>query len=181
MSGEPNLIADYETGPISFQGLPVTSNGAEEEKKAFGHSVTVATTTVEGRTTTTVEGHEVDVEGRDPTPEELLTLRLVPAAMPWAAIGMCLVEFAERASYYGCTGVFANFIRGPLPIGGNGAGAVAPGALWLNESAGALGLGTQTSSALTVLFTFLASRFLSWEESSPIRGGGVIRRSASGL
>lgn len=68
MSGEPNLIADYETGPISFQGLPVTSNGAEEEKKAFGHSVTVATTTVEGRTTTTVEGHEVDVEGRDPTP-----------------------------------------------------------------------------------------------------------------
>lgn len=32
----------------------------------------------------------------------------------------------------------------------------APGELGRNQSAGALGLGTQTASALTVLFTFLA-------------------------
>jgi POT family proton-dependent oligopeptide transporter len=40
---------------------------------------------------------------------------------------MCLIEFSERASYYGCKGPFNNFINRPLPIGGNGAGAVAPG------------------------------------------------------
>lgn len=69
---------------------------------------------------------------------------------------MCLVEFAERASYYGCSGVFANFIKNPLPPGGNGAGAVAAGALGLNQKAGALNLGATMSTALTTLFTYLA-------------------------
>ena len=30
---------------------------------------------------------------------------------------MCLIEFAERASYYGCKGPFNNFINNPLPPG----------------------------------------------------------------
>ncbi len=43
--------------------------------------------------------------------------------------------------------MFSNFVRGPLPEGGNGAGAVAPGAAGLNQSAGALGMGSVAASA----------------------------------
>jgi hypothetical protein len=81
---------------------------------------------------------------------------------------MCLIEFAERASYYGCRGPFNNFINRPLPIGGNGAGAVAPGAAGLNQSAGALGRGSVTATALVQMFNFLAYVF-------PIWGGESIR------
>jgi hypothetical protein len=38
----------------------------------------------------------------EPTDEEYATLRKVPAKMPWTAVAMCIVELAERASYYGC-------------------------------------------------------------------------------
>lgn len=69
---------------------------------------------------------------------------------------MCLVEFSERASYYGSIGPFNNFINNPLPPGGNGAGAVPKGAAGLNESAGALGKGSVVASALVNMFTFLA-------------------------
>ena len=65
-------------------------------------------------------------------------------------------QFSERASYYGTSGVFGNFIRLPLPEGGSGTGAVAKGPAGVNQSAGALGLGLQTSTALTQVFTFLA-------------------------
>ena len=74
----------------------------------------------------------------------------------WVAIFMCLIELTERASYYGSSGPFNNFINNPLPSGGNGAGAVAKGKAGTNESAGALGLGSVDASALTNLFTFLA-------------------------
>lgn len=46
----------------------------------------------------------------------------------WVAIAMCLIEFAERASYYGSEGPFNNFINNPLPAGGPGTGAVPKGA-----------------------------------------------------
>ena len=77
-----------------------------------------------------------------------LTYR-VDAPLKWAAIAMCIVELAERASYYGCKDVFANFVRGPLPIGGNGAGAVASGAMGEDQTAGALGMGSVAASATT--------------------------------
>lgn len=40
-----------------------------------------------------------ELEGEEPTEEELRTLRKVPAPMPWAALGMCVVELAERVSF----------------------------------------------------------------------------------
>jgi POT family proton-dependent oligopeptide transporter len=46
-----------------------------------------------------------------------------------------------------------NFIQLPLPTGGNGAGAPPSGT---QQNAGALGMGLQTASALTLLLTFLA-------------------------
>jgi len=72
------------------------------------------------------------------------------------ALAMCAIEFAERASYYGTSGPFNNFINNPLPIGGNGAGAVAHGDAGLNQSAGALGMGSVSASAITKMFSFLA-------------------------
>ncbi|KAK8870085.1 hypothetical protein IAR55_000655 [Kwoniella newhampshirensis] len=136
-------------GLPTAQHLGVTSSleGEHEKKDGYGyddeHMVTV--------------GHASgqDYEGQ-PTEEELLTLRKVAAPMPWAAVAMCLIEFAERASYYGSTGPFNNFINNPLPAGGSGTGAVPKGPAGLNAHAGALGLGSRDASALTNMFTFLA-------------------------
>lgn len=82
----------------------------------------------------------------------------VPAlTFRFAAWSMCLIEFSERASYYGSIGPFNNFINRPLPDGGNGAGAVAPGAAGLNQSAGALGMGSVAATGIVQMFTFLVS------------------------
>lgn len=63
------------------------------------------------------------------------------------AISFPMPDGILQASYYGITGVVQNFIKNPLPEGGNGAGAVAPGAAGTNQSAGALGRGSVQSSA----------------------------------
>ncbi|KAK4698538.1 hypothetical protein P7C70_g7736, partial [Phenoliferia sp. Uapishka_3] len=171
MSGTQNVVAEYESAPVDYKGLPAIKNGDIIDKKALGDAVEVNTTII------TNEGG--DGEGRPPTEEEKLTLRLIPAAMPWAAVMMCLIEFAERASYYGSYGVFANFIENPLPIGGNGAGAVAKGALGRNESAGALGMGSQTSSAITVLFTFLVSHLFGLRACFHVANLAIVLRLVS--
>ncbi|KAF8073997.1 PTR2-domain-containing protein [Lyophyllum atratum] len=108
-----------------------------------------------------VPTEEEVTEHRLPTAEERATLRLVSAPIPWAAYAIAVVEFAERASYYGCTGVFFNFIQRPLPPGGNGAGATPLGT---QLTPGALGLGLQTAVAVTTAFAFLQYVF-------PIFGG----------
>ncbi|KZF20928.1 PTR2-domain-containing protein [Xylona heveae TC161] len=92
-------------------------------------------------------------ELEEPTTEELATLRKVAGPVSKVAYTLCAVEFAERASYYGCSFVFYNFIEFPLPKGGNGSGAPPKGS---EETAGALGRGLSTSSALVLLFSFLA-------------------------
>ncbi|KAE8135041.1 hypothetical protein BDV38DRAFT_273085 [Aspergillus pseudotamarii] len=73
----------------------------------------------------------------EPTPEEQSTLRKVAGNLPIVSYSLCLVEFAERASYFG----------------GNGAGAPPRGT---QETAGGLGMGLQASSGLVLLFAFLA-------------------------
>jgi dipeptide/tripeptide permease len=88
-----------------------------------------------------------------PTEEEKSTLRRVAGKMPAACYYLCAVEFAERASYYGCQQVYKNFIRGPLPPDGPGTGASAPGSQY---PAGALGRGSVTATAMTEAFKFLA-------------------------
>lgn len=52
-----------------------------------------------------------------PTEEESKTLRKVAGSLPLVSFALCLVEFAERASYYGAKTVFSNFIQFPLPEG----------------------------------------------------------------
>ncbi|KAI0468242.1 POT family protein [Xylaria cf. heliscus] len=97
----------------------------------------------------------VDLEAYPPpTEEERKTLRKVYDTVPWTAWTLCFVELAERASYYGSKAVFNNYLQFPLPEGGDGTGAINPAKP--NGHAGALNLGLQTASALTLLFTFLA-------------------------
>jgi hypothetical protein len=52
-----------------------------------------------------------------PTADENATLRKVAGSLPLVSFALCLVEFAERASYYGAKTVFSNFIQFPLPEG----------------------------------------------------------------
>ncbi|KAK4185676.1 putative peptide transporter ptr2 protein [Podospora australis] len=88
-----------------------------------------------------------------PTEEEKSTLRRVAGKMPASCYYLCAVEFAERASYYGCNQVYKNFIRAPLPPDGNGAGAAGPKSQY---TAGALGRGSVVATAMTEAFKFLA-------------------------
>ncbi|KAF2239067.1 PTR2-domain-containing protein [Viridothelium virens] len=88
-----------------------------------------------------------------PTEQELSTLRKVSDGIPTVAWLLCIVEFSERASYYGVQTIFSNFMEYPLPKGGNGAGAPPRGS---EETAGALGKGLQFSNAFVLLFQFLA-------------------------
>lgn len=90
---------------------------------------------------------------RKPTAEESKNLRRVLGRSSYAVYLICLVELAERASYYSVQGLLANFIQRPLPEGSK---TGAPLSKSSSESAGALGKGTSTASALTLLLTFLA-------------------------
>ena len=103
------------------------------------------------------------MEKQTPTHEEFQTLRKVPGKMPPIAYILCAVEFAERASYYGVSMIFGNFVQFPLPKGGNGGGAPPRGT---QETAGALGLGLQASSGVTLSFKFLSY-------TVPILGGWI--------
>lgn len=93
-----------------------------------------------------------DEKYRAPTEEETSTLRKVSDSIPRTAWLLCIVEFAERASYGGITTVFSNFMQFPLPPGGNGAGAPAPGS---QNTAGALGRGIGFSVPMGLVFAFL--------------------------
>ncbi|KAH6888130.1 POT family-domain-containing protein [Thelonectria olida] len=105
-----------------------------------------------------------------PTKDERATLRKVSDKIPWSSYLLCIVELAERASYYGTKTVFNNYMQFPLPKGGNGAGAVAKDDP--NGHAGALGKGLQFASAMlepckglqfasamVLLFNFMAYLF----------------------
>lgn len=105
-----------------------------------------------------IESAQSEDHGRDPnlvrpTVEERATLRKVSEKIPAVSYALCIVEFAERASYYGVRSVFSNFLQFPLPDGGNGAGAPPVGT---QKTAGALDKGLQFSSAFVLLFAFLA-------------------------
>jgi dipeptide/tripeptide permease len=66
----------------------------------------------------------IDDSLETPTVEEQSTLRKVSDKLPYASFVLCIVELAERASFYGVKTVFNNFMQFPLPEGGDGSGAV---------------------------------------------------------
>lgn len=48
------------------------------------------------------EVFEADLEGEEPTAEELKTLPRVSGKIPWTAFTIAFVELCERFGYYGC-------------------------------------------------------------------------------
>ncbi|WVQ96248.1 hypothetical protein IAU59_003352 [Kwoniella sp. CBS 9459] len=102
-----------------------------------------------------------DLPGPVPTAAQVRTLRRIPGKVPWTAYTIAIVELAERASYYGVGGLFPNFVQRPLPAGGPGTGAPPPGS---QLTPGALGMGLQVSTALSVVFSLLAY-------TTPLLGG----------
>ncbi|KAK3988982.1 POT family-domain-containing protein [Cladorrhinum sp. PSN332] len=95
---------------------------------------------------------EAHYEGK-PTEEELHTLRRIPGSIPIVAYLICVVEFCERASYYGVQPLISNFVNRPLPRDGNGWGAPPKGD---QQTPGALGMGTTKANAVTQSFSMLA-------------------------
>ncbi|KAK8017397.1 POT family proton-dependent oligopeptide transporter [Apiospora rasikravindrae] len=83
-----------------------------------------------------------------PTKEELGTLRRVKGKIHWIIYTVAFCELCERFAYYGTTQVFVNFISEPLPPGSDaGAGGT-------YGQSGALGMGQQASTGLTLFNSF---------------------------
>ncbi|KAF8938766.1 POT family-domain-containing protein [Dissophora ornata] len=97
---------------------------------------------------------DLDVDGREPTPEEESTLRRVADTIPASAWLVVVVEFCERFTYYGLSGPFQNYIQYPYT---SQRGADHPGAI---------GRGQQTATALNYFFQFFCY-------VTPILGGIV--------
>lgn len=145
-------MADTQT-TIATIAAPVSAVRASTDAKSSTEKVAVSADNDE--VTYDEEGHEIWQGLVLPTEEEKATLRRVAGKMPSTTYWLCAVEFAERASYYGCNQVYKNFIRAPLPTGvnGPGTGATYPGS---DFTAGALGKGSAVASAVTESFKFLA-------------------------
>lgn len=92
---------------------------------------------------------------RKPTDDELKNLARVIGNIKYSVFILCICEFAERASYYSTIGILTNYIQRRVhPDSPHGWGAPPPGNP--DMSAGALGKGLQTASALNNLLKFLA-------------------------
>ncbi|TGO10863.1 hypothetical protein BTUL_0123g00040 [Botrytis tulipae] len=105
--------------------------------------------TADSRVNSFEKGNDADEE--EPTDDEKQTLRRIGDSLPMSAWLVAIVELCERFSYYGCVGLFQNYVQRPLD-----------GSL----GRGALGLGHQTATALTVFFSM-------WCYFTPIFGAIV--------
>ena len=129
-ANQPTIVADTQ--------IALAGTGAVMSETKEGNPITVLPHS-EGLS------ESGDREGMFPTDEEKLTLRKIPGHVPKVAFLICVIEFAERASWYGVIQVFGNYVRAPLPAGGNGAGAPKKGT---QDTAGALGQGNAISNAI---------------------------------
>jgi hypothetical protein len=102
----PGLVLEHARTSmvISEKDLPLQSTEPSAQDNSVVHNANEA-----------VEWDHVKFP--HPTEEEQATLRKVAGSIPWIGYSLCVVEFAERASYYGAVQVFANFLQNPLPIG----------------------------------------------------------------
>jgi len=120
-----------------------------DEKKAYEqrHSVDGA-----------AEEFELDLEGEEPTEEELATLPRVSGAIPWVAFTIAFVELCERFGYYGCQVLYTNFVQRPRPEGSRTGSDPSP-----EGKPGALGMGQQASTGIGTFNSF-------WAYTTPIIG-----------
>jgi proton-dependent oligopeptide transporter, POT family len=94
------------------------------------------------------ENYESPV-GAAPTEYEKSTLRHVGESLPASVFLVAVIELCERFTYYGCQGIFQNYIQKPLD-----------GSL----GNGGLGLGHQGATGLSTFYTF-------WCYTTPLLGG----------
>jgi hypothetical protein len=131
-------MGEYNTVPV-VRSYTLTSKAASDthmilELEASGHDLGHILAKDKHRKSLHAEAspEEVDIgvgtvttsssldDDHSPTEEENKTLRKVAGSVSWSGYMLCFVEAANNASYYGVTGVFANFLQRPLPEGGNG-------------------------------------------------------------
>lgn len=87
--------------------------------------------------------------GGKPTAHEKSTLRHVGESLPYSVFLVAVIELCERFTYYGCQGIFQNYVQKPLD-----------GSL----GNGGLGLGHQGATGLTTFYSF-------WCYVTPLLGG----------
>jgi proton-dependent oligopeptide transporter, POT family len=90
---------------------------------------------------------EPTAEGEEPNEHEKLHLRRVGERLPMSAFLIAIVELCERFTYYGCQGLFQNYISNS-PSGKDGARG--------------LGFGHQGATGLNVFFQFFCYGKLLW-------------------
>lgn len=111
------LIAGISNG--SAIGDIIASRASISKEEPFAKRASITSILSPLRTTVEVSNPaiEPDDDYAPPTEEEYQKLRKVAGSLPLVAYLLCLVEFAERASYYGAKTVFSNFVQFPLPKG----------------------------------------------------------------
>ncbi|KAL6710354.1 hypothetical protein ACN47E_009300 [Coniothyrium glycines] len=128
-----------------------------EEKKTLAHSNTSSSKDLRAP----VE-FEADLEGEEPTEEELKTLRRVSGKIPWTAFTIAFVELCERFGYYGCQVLYTNFVQQKLPVI-DGVVQTTGRDPRSNGQPGALGMGQRASFGIGQFNSF-------WAYTTPIIG-----------
>ncbi|KAF2202260.1 PTR2-domain-containing protein [Delitschia confertaspora ATCC 74209] len=106
---------------------------------------------------------EADLEGEEPTEEDLATLHRVSGPIPWSAYSIAFVELCERFGYYGCQVLYTNFVQQPLPPGSTTGRDLRPGD---EAQPGALGMGQRASFGIGTFNQF-------WSYTCPILGAYI--------
>lgn len=76
-------------------------------------------------------------DGQEPTEHEQATMRRIGESLPASAYLIAIVELCERFTYYGCQGLFQNYVNNDSSDGAVG-----------------LGLGHQAATGLNTFFQF---------------------------
>jgi POT family proton-dependent oligopeptide transporter len=106
---------------------------------------------------------DADLEGEEPTEEELRTLTRVSGKIPWSAYTIAFVELCERFGYYGCQVLYTNFVQQDMPPGSTTGRDLRPGDA---AQPGALGMGQRASFGIGTFNQF-------WAYSTPILGAYI--------
>ena len=90
-------------------------------------------------------------EGEEPSEYEKKTLRHVGESLPFAVFLVAVIELCERFTYYGCQGIFQNYVSRPLDG---------------SQGVGALGMGPKGATGLVTFYSF-------WCYLTPLAGGYI--------
>ena len=111
---------DHSLGPAGSHLDEVEAERKSKHHVAGSRDAGVQIETANAKSTNIMEEHEsgqssasgiVSLEGREPTEEEIATLRKVADHLPLSAFIVALVELCERFTYYGLSGPFQNYIQ----------------------------------------------------------------------